>query len=531
VDLAQWIDKTGKLPVADAVGWTLRLARALEVLHGRARAHGRICPQALVTGAAGRREPAMLLEPSRLPVLPGYHSVDRTLGKPPSPADDVWAAGVTLYYALTGALPFRGDTDDKVKERIEWAPPKSLAQHGCDARRVQRVLDRLFAPYRSDRIITAHDLEVVLLRCLDDKERLIPIDVPDSTVMASHHLVKEKSRATVEEPSIEIRPTAPPTGAEVLDAWLDDQETGESAEPAEIARWLHDDEAPSTGRVVAELIADVERDSEHEPTPELPRQRQVQRAAQPPSVPLVAARTDELAHEPATQRVPQAPRRRKPLRPWLPWRAAAVGAALRYAAFGPDGQPPVAPSASPQPSAPASAPSVASLPSAAPSASVAAGPSARDRCMAKLFPRNTFTGDPPSFDGACHATDPREGAQSIKTLVVEAGEGRGITDGMVEWSRLGWYEMAAFAILHGRCCDTSLELEGKPFSLCEVGDALERVHEASRTKDRRQVGKSVDVYRRAARCAARGGMSGLFGQTARPTPQQLEVLQKTMTRL
>ena len=537
MDLGHWIRGKGRLDVQDAVCWALRLARALAELHGRGRAHGRICPEAIMTRGAGRREPAMLLEPAKVTAQPAYQSADRAAGGPPSPADDVWAAGVTLYFALTGVVPFRGENSAQVRERIEWAPPKQLQKHGVDARRVQRVLDRLFAPYRVERIVTAHDLQVVLTKCLTSKQALLPIDVPQSTFVASHHLVLESSHPPPDEPtSIEVREVPSETsGAGPLEAWLDDGEGESAREPEELAHWLREEDMPPSGHAVAELVAEVERSTEHEQPA-----HETEGSGAPPSSgvvmqPLIIEEASDqtasstLAEARATM-VPSMRRRRRTPR-WLPWLGGALALAIVYALFGP--RPTRTPKPAPTPSAsarPAAVPSGVST--AAAPAPASSSQAARDACVAQLFAVGTFEGDPPSFEPICRADDPRDGAQTVKTMVVEAGQGRGVTPGMVEWSRLGWYELAAFTILRGRCCDTELQLpKGKPFTICDVGMALDQIHEAARARDRHRLGKSVDGYRRAARCVARLALSGLFGQTANPTPQQLEMMQKTMMRL
>lgn len=535
MDLGHWIRGKGRLDVQDAVCWALRLARALAELHGRGRAHGRICPEAIMTRGPGRREPAMLLEPSKVAPQPAYQSADRAAGGLPSPADDVWAAGVTLYFALAGVVPFRGESASQIRERIEWAPPKQLSKHGVDARRVQRVLDRLFAPYRVERIVTAHDLQVVLTKCLSSKQKLLPIAVPESTFIASHHLALESSYPPPpDEPtSIEVREVPSETsGAEVLEAWLDD--VAESTrDPEELAHWLREEEVPPSGHAVAELVAEVERSTEHEQPAPPSEGRGAPPSSRPLVLPLEEASDQTASSTLAEARATMVPSMRRSRTPrWLPWLGGALALAIVYALFGP--RPTRTPKPAPAQSASAPRPAVTSSAVSTAAAPAPAGSSqaARDACMAQLFAVGTFDGDPPSFEPICRADDPRDGAQTVKTMVVEAGQGRGVTQGMVEWSRLGWYELAAFSILRGRCCDSELQLpKGKPFNLCDVGAALEQIHQAARAKDRHRLGKSVDGYRRAARCVARLALSGLFGQTAHPTPQQLEMMQKTMMRL
>jgi hypothetical protein len=152
--------------------------------------------------------------------------------------------------------------------------------------------------------------------------------------------------------------------------------------------------------------------------------------------------------------------------------------------------------------------------------------------MASLFPEGSFEGAPPSFDPICSARDPRKAAQVVKTLVVKSGEGRGVTDGMVEWSRLGWYEMAAFVVLHGRCCDGELALiDKRPFDACKLRRSLVDLHAAVRKRDAAAIEERVKGYEKVVRCVARLDLAEIFQQQGRPSTQEREVFDKTIARL
>ena len=55
-----------------------------------------------------------------------YMAPETCQGGRPTPATDVWAVGVMVYEALTGANPYRARTPDELRERHRH-PPRSLA--------------------------------------------------------------------------------------------------------------------------------------------------------------------------------------------------------------------------------------------------------------------------------------------------------------------------------------------------------------------------------------------------------------------
>jgi len=113
--------------------------------------------------------------------------------------------------------------------------------------------------------------------------------------------------------------------------------------------------------------------------------------------------------------------------------------------------------------------------------------------------------------------------------VVLARRGNAVSAGMREWSLLGWYELAAFAVVHGRCCEAPLKLDHPAFQVCGMGAALGALHQAARS------GASTDAevarYSEAARCAWKSKYADPFSQTAQPTMQQLATFGKTLARV
>jgi hypothetical protein len=82
-------------------------------------------------------------------------------------------------------------------------------------------------------------------------------------------------------------------------------------------------------------------------------------------------------------------------------------------------------------------------------------------CVAGYLPKGAFS-KAPDVDWVCSETDPRVGGSKLHSAVV-SGAGRGSpTDAMKIFARIGWYDMAAFAVVHNGCCT-----DAKPIAIAE----------------------------------------------------------------
>ena len=77
-------------------------------------------------GIASLDEPDATVDDRMLGTL-SYMAPETCQGARPTPATDVWAVGVMVYEALTGANPFRARTPDELRERHRH-PPRSLGE-------------------------------------------------------------------------------------------------------------------------------------------------------------------------------------------------------------------------------------------------------------------------------------------------------------------------------------------------------------------------------------------------------------------
>ena len=148
--------------------------------------------------------------------------------------------------------------------------------------------------------------------------------------------------------------------------------------------------------------------------------------------------------------------------------------------------------------------------------------------MAQVAP-GTFDEDPPDFGPVCARTNPIKGGRAVKRMVVTAARGTTVSDAMVEWSRLAWYEMGAFAVMQSRCCEERLDLSHARFNICKMRDALEGLQTHAEQRGEALDG-AVARYAKSISCIWRSDNAKLFFQTSLPTAQQRDYFEKLVKR-
>jgi hypothetical protein len=159
--LAVLVTKQGPLLPADAVGWMVRLAKRVELMHASGRIHGNLSPESITVEGASARGQGILLDLLRTD--PSYQSPERANGGAQSPLDDTWAIATTLFTLLTGRPPYPGAPDENaIKRAIATTAAPRLAQFGVMDPVLNNIMLTALAPEPAKRYGTALALRQAL---------------------------------------------------------------------------------------------------------------------------------------------------------------------------------------------------------------------------------------------------------------------------------------------------------------------------------------------------------------------------------
>jgi len=135
-------------------------------------------------------------------------------------------------------------------------------------------------------------------------------------------------------------------------------------------------------------------------------------------------------------------------------------------------------------------------------------------CVAGYLPRGAF-GKAPKLDWLCSETDPRIGGEKLHGAVV-AGAPKGVTtDAMKIFARIGWYDMAAFSVVHSGCC-----IDAKPVAIpegraeCAMDAALREIGDAVLAA--RDVDTALKKYTESIHCELNHGGGKYLRHSRRP---------------
>jgi serine/threonine-protein kinase len=149
------VNQNAPLSPQRTVQVALAVAQALDYLHGRGYVHGDIKPGNIMVTQHQGHERIVLLDfgiarangaaETTLLATPQYLAPERIQGAPPSPAADLYALGITLYFLVSGQLPFDGPTIGSVVKGHLFSPLPPLASTAPAAAGLHAVIERLTA--------------------------------------------------------------------------------------------------------------------------------------------------------------------------------------------------------------------------------------------------------------------------------------------------------------------------------------------------------------------------------------------------
>ena len=179
-NLKQLLERTGALPVRDALELALQMARALSFAHGRGLVHRDVKPQNVLLNADGQAKMTDFGIAREIDVqgvtITGtvlgtseYIAPEQARGQQVDAQTDVYSLGVVLYELLTGEVPYQGDNFVTVALRHVNEPVPNVLDLRPDVPpRVAFAAERAMAKSPSDRFGSMQELVGELEACLAD---------------------------------------------------------------------------------------------------------------------------------------------------------------------------------------------------------------------------------------------------------------------------------------------------------------------------------------------------------------------------
>jgi serine/threonine protein phosphatase PrpC len=168
--LAELHERVATLPLAQWLDLAERLLRAIGILHRRQILHRDIKPENLLLGDDGELRlldfglaycPGLSEDQAcALPGTPSYIAPEAFRGDSPTPQQDLYAVGVTLYYLLTGHYPY-GEIE--AFQRPRFGVPVSASRYRPDLPEwIAQSLERAVAAAPDQRFETAEEWLLLL---------------------------------------------------------------------------------------------------------------------------------------------------------------------------------------------------------------------------------------------------------------------------------------------------------------------------------------------------------------------------------
>ncbi|MEV6582777.1 serine/threonine-protein kinase [Streptomyces sp. NPDC051582] len=142
VSLGTALKRNGPLPVPRAAGIALAMLKALRRAHEAGIVHRDLKPdnvllmddRVIITdfGIAHMADATTALTRTGTVMgTPAFMAPEQLLGRPPSPANDLWALGATLYAVVEGEAPFSGETFSALCIAVATQDPRPPLRAGA----------------------------------------------------------------------------------------------------------------------------------------------------------------------------------------------------------------------------------------------------------------------------------------------------------------------------------------------------------------------------------------------------------------
>lgn len=161
----------GRLSSAEAITFVMQAAMGLEVAHKQKVIHGDVKPGNMLL----RRGEHLLLDysepisvvnsPGHITGTPAYMSPERmddsvNIG----PSVDIYSLGITLFYCLTGQLPFNGDFIEVMRKHMAEPLPVGLLRKANISQQIEQIILKMTAKAPTDRYQTISEVVHALVQ-------------------------------------------------------------------------------------------------------------------------------------------------------------------------------------------------------------------------------------------------------------------------------------------------------------------------------------------------------------------------------
>jgi len=137
-----------------------------------------------------------------------------------------------------------------------------------------------------------------------------------------------------------------------------------------------------------------------------------------------------------------------------------------------------------------------------------------ESCVSGYMPKGTFE-KAPDMNWVCEETDPRNGADKLRVSVINGAKGAATSAAKI-FSRIGWYDMAAYAVVRAGCCENAKPLTLPPASngCSPLDEALREI--ASAVVAQRSYDEPLKRYTAAIQCELNAGKGSALRHPNRP---------------
>ena len=178
-DLADYLHDKGVLPISETVQLVTQMAEALSYAHKHGVVHRDFKPANVILsmegaakitdfGLAKIAQSSIHTQLGSLLGSPAYMSPEQAQGKVANAYSDIYALGVSLYGMLSGRLPFTGDLESVIAQKLTATPKPLSTLNGEIPEQLNRLVFQMLEK-EADNRPESMDMVVEVLKSIPDQ--------------------------------------------------------------------------------------------------------------------------------------------------------------------------------------------------------------------------------------------------------------------------------------------------------------------------------------------------------------------------